>query len=83
MVLEAFALYKEGVAFKLSDIDVVMVNGYGFPSMRGGPIYWAAHQTDEKITSLIDVVNCNSDQMQVVASAIDEFRKVHDISKNE
>jgi len=34
---------EEGIAARASDIDVVYVNGYGFPAWRGGPMYWAQH----------------------------------------
>ena len=31
----------EGMAYRASDIDVVYINGYGFPAWRGGPMHWA------------------------------------------
>jgi 3-hydroxyacyl-CoA dehydrogenase len=31
----------EGMAYRASDIDIVYINGYGFPAWRGGPMYWA------------------------------------------
>ena len=31
----------EGIAARASDIDVVWVNGYGFPVGKGGPMFWA------------------------------------------
>ncbi len=31
----------EGMAYRASDIDIVYLNGYGFPAWRGGPMYWA------------------------------------------
>ena len=34
---EANAIVSEGIAQSPDDIDVVMVNGYGFPRWRGGP----------------------------------------------
>lgn len=33
------ALLAEGIAQSADDIDVVMINGYGFPRWRGGPMY--------------------------------------------
>lgn len=39
MALEGKALLTEGVAARASDIDVVLVTGYGFPPDRGGPMY--------------------------------------------
>ena len=32
-------ILKEGIAAQASDIDVVMVNGFGFPRWRGGPMF--------------------------------------------
>lgn len=36
---EGEALLAEGIAARASDIDVVMINGYGFPAARGGPMF--------------------------------------------
>lgn len=44
MVAEGKALLADGIAARASDIDVVMINGYGFPAHRGGPMF-AAEQT--------------------------------------
>ncbi|HUG60611.1 MAG TPA: 3-hydroxyacyl-CoA dehydrogenase NAD-binding domain-containing protein [Methylomirabilota bacterium] len=41
MVNEGARILDEGVALRASDIDVVMVNGYGFPRWRGGPMHAA------------------------------------------
>jgi 3-hydroxyacyl-CoA dehydrogenase len=39
MHAEAGKILAEGVARHADDIDVVMVNAYGFPRWRGGPMY--------------------------------------------
>ncbi|WP_037081213.1 3-hydroxyacyl-CoA dehydrogenase NAD-binding domain-containing protein [Neorhizobium vignae] len=39
MALEGEALLTEGIAARASDIDLVMINGYGFPAHRGGPMF--------------------------------------------
>ena len=44
MVNEAALLLNEGVASRASDIDVVLVQGYGFPRWEGGPVFWARQQ---------------------------------------
>jgi 3-hydroxyacyl-CoA dehydrogenase len=44
MVNEAALLWAQGVAQRRSDIDVVMVQGYGFPRWWGGPVHWARQQ---------------------------------------
>jgi 3-hydroxyacyl-CoA dehydrogenase len=41
MINEAARVVAEGVARRSSDVDVVMVDGYGFPAWRGGPMYQA------------------------------------------
>jgi 3-hydroxyacyl-CoA dehydrogenase len=41
LVNEAAAILDEGIAVRPGDIDVVWVNGYGFPAFRGGPLRWA------------------------------------------
>ncbi|MEU6642681.1 3-hydroxyacyl-CoA dehydrogenase NAD-binding domain-containing protein [Saccharomonospora sp. NPDC046836] len=41
LVNEGAALLGEGIAARASDIDVVYVNGYGFPAWRGGPMHYA------------------------------------------
>ena len=44
MVNEAAQLLAEGVATRPSDVDVVLVQGYGFPRWQGGPVFWARQQ---------------------------------------
>jgi 3-hydroxyacyl-CoA dehydrogenase len=44
MVNEGARILEEGHASRASDIDVVWLNGYGFPRAKGGPMYWASHE---------------------------------------
>ena len=41
LVNEGARILEEGIAIRAGDIDVVYVNGYGFPAWRGGPMFWA------------------------------------------
>ncbi len=41
---EGAKILEEGVALRSSDIDVIYVNGYGFPAYRGGPMQYASEQ---------------------------------------
>jgi 3-hydroxyacyl-CoA dehydrogenase len=41
MINEGAKILEEGIALRASDIDVVWVNGFGFPAYRGGPMYYA------------------------------------------
>jgi 3-hydroxyacyl-CoA dehydrogenase len=40
LINEGARVIEEGIAQRASDIDVVYVNGYGFPAHRGGPMYY-------------------------------------------
>lgn len=41
LVNEGARILEEGIALRASDIDVVYLNGYGFPLHRGGPMHYA------------------------------------------
>ncbi|ABC62156.1 3-hydroxyacyl-CoA dehydrogenase NAD-binding domain-containing protein [Erythrobacter litoralis] len=41
MVNEGAMILDEGMAQRASDIDVVWINGYGWPLYTGGPMFWA------------------------------------------
>jgi 3-hydroxyacyl-CoA dehydrogenase len=41
MAAEGRAILAEGIVERASDIDLVMINGYGFPAHRGGPLFAA------------------------------------------
>jgi len=41
MVNEGAKILEEKKAIRASDIDVVWLNGYGWPIYRGGPMHWA------------------------------------------
>lgn len=54
MANEAALLLAEGIAQRASDIDLAMVNGYGFPAYRGGPLFWAARQPPAVLEAAMD-----------------------------
>lgn len=41
LVNEGARLLEEGIALRAVDIDIVYLNGYGFPAYRGGPMFYA------------------------------------------
>jgi 3-hydroxyacyl-CoA dehydrogenase len=41
MINEGARILEEGLALRASDIDTVYLSGYGFPSYRGGPMWYA------------------------------------------
>ena len=49
MVSEGALILEEGIAQRASDIDLVWLNGYGWPAWTGGIMYWADHEGLGKI----------------------------------
>ena len=41
LINEGARILEEGYALRASDIDLVYINGYGFPAYRGGPMHYA------------------------------------------
>ena len=41
IINEGVRIIEEGIVARPSDIDVIWVNGYGWPVWRGGPMYYA------------------------------------------
>ena len=40
MINEGAKILEEGKAIRASDIDIVWINGYGWPVYRGGPMFY-------------------------------------------
>jgi 3-hydroxyacyl-CoA dehydrogenase len=51
MINEGAKVLDEGIAQRASDIDVVWLNGYGWPAWTGGPMYWASHVGLDRIVA--------------------------------
>jgi 3-hydroxyacyl-CoA dehydrogenase len=41
LINEGAKILEEGLALRAGDIDVIWLNGYGFPAYRGGPMHYA------------------------------------------
>jgi 3-hydroxyacyl-CoA dehydrogenase len=41
LINEGARILEDGIALRSVDIDIVYLNGYGFPSWRGGPMKFA------------------------------------------
>ena len=51
LVNEGAKELEEGIALRASDIDVVWVNGYGFPIHTGGPMFWGEAQGLDRVVA--------------------------------
>lgn len=58
LINEGARILEDGMAERASDIDVIYVNGYGFPLWRGGPMFYADRtglsRIEARITALQD-----------------------------
>ncbi len=56
LVNEGARILEDGIAQRSSDIDLVYLNGYGFPAYRGGPMFFAGqtglHQVVRALKSI-------------------------------
>uniref|UniRef100_A0A9E7ZMJ5 3-hydroxyacyl-CoA dehydrogenase NAD-binding domain-containing protein n=1 Tax=Bosea sp. NBC_00436 TaxID=2969620 RepID=A0A9E7ZMJ5_9HYPH len=60
IVNEALLVLEDGIAERPSDIDLVLVNGYGFPKHLGGPLWRAKHQDAADLARDLDFVAIGS-----------------------
>ena len=68
MVLEGAKILEEKIAARGCDIDVIWVNGYGWPVYRGGPMYWAdSHGLDQMVDRCDELAAEIGDEWQVPA----------------
>jgi len=49
LINEGIQLLDEGIALRASDIDLVWINGYGFPAHLGGPLHYAEQLGLDKV----------------------------------
>ncbi|WP_372574164.1 FAD-dependent oxidoreductase [Ruegeria jejuensis] len=61
MVNEAARVVDEGIARRPLDVDVTLLNGYGFPRWRGGPMYYADTVGLDKILRDITIFAAEDD----------------------
>ena len=54
MVNEGAKILDEKMAQRASDIDIVWLNGYGWPTYTGGPMFWADTVGLEKVASALE-----------------------------
>jgi 3-hydroxyacyl-CoA dehydrogenase len=54
MINEGAKVLEEGIAARSSDVDIVWINGYGFPIGKGGPMFWAEMEGLPTIVERLD-----------------------------
>jgi 3-hydroxyacyl-CoA dehydrogenase len=69
MVNEGAALLGEGIARTSGDIDVVWVNGYGWPAWTGGPMFHAAQTGYKQVVARLEALGYEPDSMLLKMAA--------------
>ena len=59
LINEGADILSEGVAQRAADIDVVYINGYGFPIWRGGPMHHANAMGLDKVIEKLEKYEIN------------------------
>ncbi len=49
LINEGCQILDDGIAIRPCDIDIVYINGYGYPQVTGGPMFWADQQGLDKV----------------------------------
>ena len=57
LINEAANILDEGIARSASDIDLVLVHGYGFPRFRGGPLHYADQLGIQRVREGLEILN--------------------------
>lgn len=60
LVNEGAKILDEGIADSARDVDLVYLNGYGFPADKGGPLAWADSQGVEQILARLNYLAENN-----------------------
>ena len=53
LIVEGARIIEEGIVYRSSDIDLVWINGYGFPRFRGGPMFYADRIGVDKVYATV------------------------------
>jgi len=54
IVNEGAKILDEGVAARASDVDLIWINGFGWPKATGGPLAWADHIGLSRIVAALE-----------------------------
>jgi 3-hydroxyacyl-CoA dehydrogenase len=72
---EGAKILEEGIALRASDIDIMYLNGYGFPAWRGGPMWQADHMGLGKVAERIRAYEARYGQRWQLAPLIAKLAK--------
>jgi 3-hydroxyacyl-CoA dehydrogenase len=75
LVNEGAKIVEEGIAIRAGDVDVVYVNGYGFPAYKGGPMFWAAQTGFDNVIETMRKLAPSHGQRWRPAASLEKWAK--------
>lgn len=75
LVNEGAREVEEGIALRVSDIDVIWVNGYGFPAHTGGPMFWGDANGLQRVLATAEMLGRKNGQRWRPASLLEALVK--------
>ncbi len=82
MINEGACILEEGMAQRASDIDVVWLNGYGWPADKGGPMFLGDRIGLDRVLSVVERVSKTVPEVKVsnlLRSMVKDGRKFADL----
>jgi 3-hydroxyacyl-CoA dehydrogenase len=61
MINEGAKIVEEGIAYRPVDVDIIYLNGYGFPADRGGPMFVADRMGLPQVLAKLDTLAARKD----------------------
>lgn len=75
MVNEGAKLIEEGVVERPSDIDAVWLSGFGWPTWKGGPMYWADTQGAASVLARLQKLQAQHGEVFKPAALIERLAR--------
>ena len=75
LVNEGARLLEEGIAARASDIDLIWINGYGFPRHRGGPMFWAHTVGLSQVAAVVEQLHAEQGDLVVTSPLLRELAR--------
>ncbi len=75
LINEGAKILEEGIAIRAVDIDIVYINGYGFPAYRGGPMFYADSIGLDKIYERLQQLSADKVISEKPAALLEQLAK--------
>ncbi|HET8611839.1 MAG TPA: 3-hydroxyacyl-CoA dehydrogenase NAD-binding domain-containing protein [Sphingomonas sp.] len=70
LINEGARILEEGIALRASDVDLVWINGYGWPRHLGGPLFYADEVGLDHIVKRLEVFASDTEDLSLEPAAL-------------